>query len=154
MVNEFTLLINEIIKYGISSNYRSGKHLRELKKKLIELLLFYEKNDFFVDDTEYPEFDRSEYFYVKDNLKLNFPSLNNYKIFSNSININDLQDVQVKNVVEDLNEIFLDLLEVKHNLEQNGLYAGTNAFEFLYEMRMEEKILNVISYITRLKYVA
>jgi len=107
-----------------------------------------------VDDTEYPEFDRSEYFYVKDNLKLNFPSLNNYKIFSNSININDLQDVQVKNAVEDLNEIFLDLLEVKHNLEQNGLYAGTNAFEFLYEMRMEEKILNVISYITRLKYVA
>jgi hypothetical protein len=154
MNKEFMCLIDKIIKYGLEPNFSSVKHLTLLKKNLIELILFYENNEFLLDDVEYPEFDRNNYSFVIKNLEINFPSLKNYKSFLNSSNVFDLEDVIIKNALEDLNEIVLDLLDVKYNFEQNGLYAGTNAFDFLFSAGMEEKILKTILYINRLKYLA
>lgn len=153
MKNEFICLIDEIIKYGLEPNFCTVKHLTQLKKNLIELILFYENNEFLSDDVEYPEFERDKYSFVIENLRINFPSLKDYKSFLNSSNIFDLEDVIIKNSIEDLNEIILDLLDVKFNFVQNGLYAGTNAFDFLFTAGMEEKILKIILYISRLKYV-
>lgn len=151
MVNRLSNLIEEITKYGLNSNYSNKKHLYNLQKKLIELLHFYMDNEFLCDDIEYPDFERNNYSYIIDNLKINFPYLGSYKCFANILDLTNTQDIIIQNTFTDLNDIILDLLEVKYRLENNGEYAGTDTFDFLFNIGMKQKIINVICYIYQLK---
>jgi hypothetical protein len=151
MTDKLSNLIEEIIQYGLDSNYCSKKHLNALKKKLMELLLFYMDNEFLSDDGGYPDFERNNYSYIKENLRLNFPDIGHYKYFTDISDLTNFQDFKTQDVIDDINDIMLDLLEVKYRLENNGHYAGTDTFEFLYELGMKQKTLNVINYIYQMK---
>lgn len=151
MIKNLQYLIEEITKYGLEQNFIGNKYLFKLEKTLLKLLSFHIENEFLGDDAEYRDFDRDEFFYIKDNLKINFKSLQNYKYFDDITNLNDVQDIKIGNVIDDLNNVILDLLEVKYRIDHNGEIAGLSTFDHLFILNMKEKILSTLIYLNRIK---
>ena len=146
-INKLYSLIDQTIKYGLDSNYSNRKSISSLKKALVEILFFHLDNEFECDDINYPDINRSQYSYIKENLEMNFPDFGNFKNFKNISDLTNLEDVLIQNVILDLNDIIIDLIEVKYRLQNNGNFAGTDTFDFLFETGMKNKILNVINYL-------
>jgi len=147
MQEELVPLIDEIIKYGMRSDFNSKKNIYELEKALAVLYSFYLSNDFFGDDVEYPDFEKQNFSFVEENVNLNFPSFGDYKYFNNPNSLNETIDILYGNAKNDLVEVIFDLLQVKFNFQNYGDIAGENIFEVLFSINTRKKILNLLNYL-------
>lgn len=151
MSEKLKYLIAEITKYGFTQNYTNKKYLVELEIHLTQLLLFHQQNEFLTDDKDYPQFQREDFSFVNSNLKSNFSYLKDYKYFQKPFDVSNFQDIKIGNIIDDINEIILQLLEVKLRLERSGELAGLYLFDFIFDLQMKEKILNLLNYLFSIK---
>ncbi len=147
MQEKLVPLIDEIIKFGMSSDFNSKKYIFELEKAITKLYLFYLSNEFLCDDVEYPDFEKQKFSFVEYNVTHNFPTFGNYKYFNDSSNLDEKFDILYGNSANDLVDIIFDLLEVKFTFENYGDIAGQNIFDVVFGLNTKLKILNLINYI-------
>lgn len=75
--------INEVIKYGLNLNVNDTDKERNLEKSLVRIYNSYFDYSYEFDQSEYVDFDKSQFPSVLENIKSNFPDFGFYNIQRN-----------------------------------------------------------------------
>lgn len=137
--------INNINKYGLESNI-SQKAI-DLEYHLIQIYNSFFDYDYNFDETEYDKFDNSNYQNIQENIKSNFPEFGFYNIVLNPKDNISGAEIVLGDAIDDLNDIIIDLLEVKWRLENNSFDDGIWYFKFIFENHTKFHILGLLNYL-------
>lgn len=144
-MNELISTINEIVKYGLQPNLTNPDKEKLLEKNLIKIYSLYFDIHYEYDDKEYPDFDKTQFPDIINNIKSNFKEFGFYKTI---LDINDIDnfDIGLGDAIDDLSGITLDLLEIKWRIENNSLNDGLWFFEIIFPFHTQQHILDLINY--------
>ena len=138
--------IDEIVKYGLCPNLEAENRDALLQKNLVGVYYFsFGINDEF-DETEFPDFDKSELPNIQQNIKSNFPYLGFYTTVLDINDIDAKENTGIGDATDDLLDIILDLLEVKWRVENNSWANGLCHFKFIFHSHTQKHLLNLLNY--------
>ncbi len=143
---ELKAIINDIVKYGLQPKLNVVNKEIELEENLIKIHLLQFGIDNINVEKDYPDFDRSIP-NLFENIKSNFPKFGYYKVIENINNLTVWDDLGMGDAIDDLQDIILDLLEIKWRIDNNSLEDGLWHFKFLFKNHTQQHILDLINYI-------
>lgn len=145
-MTELIPTINEIVKYGLQPNLTVTDKEKVLEKYLVKIynLYFDIKLDF--DETDYSDFDKANLPNIRKNIESNFKDFGFYKTILDINDIDNLQDSAIGDALDDLNDIILDLLEIKWRLENNSFADGLRFFQLTFYSHTQQHILDLLNY--------
>ena len=145
-MQELIPTINEIIKYGLQSNLVEIDKEKLLEKNLVKIYSLYFDIEFEFDDTDFPDFDKSELPDISGNVESNFKDFGFYKTVRDINDLTDLKDNSIGDAVDDLADIINDLLEVKWRIETNSLADGLWYFQLIFYAHTQQHILDLLNF--------
>ena len=138
--------INEIVKYGLQPNLTVTDKEELLERNLVKIYDLYFDIKYVFDETDFPDFDKSQYTNIRQNVKSNFKDYGLYKTNLNIKDINDLKDNVIGEAIDDLTDIIFDLLEIKWRIENNSLADGLWFFKLTFFTHTQQHILDLLNY--------
>jgi len=145
-MTELIPTINEIVKYGLEPILTTIDKEKLLEKNLVKIYSLYFEIEFKFDETDYTEFDKTEYADIRKNIASNFKDFGFYKTIFDIINIDNLKDNEIGDALDDLTDIIIDLLEIKWRIENNSLADGLWFFELTFYSHTQQHILDLLNY--------
>ena len=145
-MDQLILTIKQIIKYGLYPDLNETDSEMNLEKNLVKIYALYFDITYTFDNSDFPDFDKSQLPDIRQNVRDNFKNFGFYKIILNIHDINNLNDNGVGDAIDDLCDIIIDLLEVKWRVENNCLADGLWFFEFIFNAHTQQHILNLLNY--------
>jgi len=145
-MTELITTINEIVKYGLQPNLTVTDKEKLLEKDLVKIYNIYFDIKFDFDEKDYPDFDKSNLPNIRQNIESNFNDFGYYKSILDINNIDNLQDCAIGDAIDYLNDIIIDLLEIKWRIENNSLADGLWFFEFTFTNHIQQHILDLLNY--------
>ena len=150
-MEELISTINEIVKYGLNPNINEVNKERLLEKHLVKVYDIYFEISNENDSTDYPDFDKSLFPNIRQNIKRNFPNFGFYKTVIDIYDFTNIIEYGTGDAIDDLNDIIYDLLEVKWRIEHNSLKDGLWYFEFIFHNHTKQHILDLLNFILQLE---
>lgn len=145
-MTELIPTINEIVKYGLQPNLTITNKEKLLEKDLVKIYNLYFDIKFDFDETDYPDFDKSNLPNIRQNIESNFTDFGFYKSILDFNDIDNLQDNAIGDAIDDLNDIIIDLLEIKWRIENNSLADGLWFFQLTFYSHIQQHILDLLNY--------
>jgi hypothetical protein len=145
-MTELIPTINEIVKYGLQPNLTVTDKENVLKKDLVKIYNLYFDIKFDFDKTNYPRFDKANLPNIRQNIESNFKDFGFYKTILDINDIDNLQDSAIGDAIDDLNDIIIDLLEIKWRIENNSLADGLWFFQLTFYSHIQQHILDLLNY--------
>jgi hypothetical protein len=139
-------IINEIVKYGLEPNLTTTDKEKVLERCLIKIYSLYFDIEYKFDETEFPEFDKTKYSDIRQNVTSNFKDFGYYKAILDINDIDNLKDDAIGDAIDDLTDIIFDLLEIRWRIENNSLADGLWFFELTFYSHTQQHILNLLNY--------
>jgi len=138
--------INEIVKYGLEPNLTVTDKEKLLEKNLVKIYNLYFDIKFDFDETDYSDFDKTHLPNIRKNIESNFKGYGFYKTILDINDTNNLKDIALGDAIDDLNDIIIDLLEIKWRIENNSLADGLWFFELMFYSHFQQHILDLLNY--------
>lgn len=138
--------IDEITKYGLQPNLNVPDRHFQLEKHLVTIYKLYFEVEYEPDHHNYPKFDKARLPDILSNIKSNFPRFGFYKSVVNINNMTSFSDICLGDAVDDLNDIILELLEVKWRIENNSLNDGLYFFKFIFDAHIQQHLLDLLNF--------
>lgn len=139
--------IIELVKYGLEPNLQTSDKVEMLEKNLVKIYNLYFDIKYKFDETEYIEFDKVDYSYIRQNVTSNFKDFGYYKTVFYINDIDNLIDNHIGDALDDLTDIIVDLLEIKYRIENNSLADGLWFFELTFNSHTKQHIIDLLKYI-------
>ncbi len=149
-MEEIILIINEITKYGLTSNIDIKNKERDLEFHLIKLYSKYFQITFEYDENEYKEFDKEIYPNVINNVKLNFKQFGYYHSILNLSEVSSKPKNGFGDAIDDLSDIIYDLLEIKWRKKNNNENDALRFFDFIFKAHTQQHIIDLLNYLKNL----
>lgn len=143
---ELILTINEITKYGLEPNLIVFEKEKLLEKDLLKICNLYYEIKFNFDKNDYADFDKTNLPDIRKNIESNFKNFGYYKQILDINDIYNFQDIAIGDAVDDLNDIIVDLLEIKWRIENNSESDGLWFFEFSFRSHIHQHILDLLNF--------
>ena len=138
--------INEIVKYGLKPNLTVTDKEKLLERNLVKIYDLYFDIEYKFDETEFPNFDKSQLSDIRQNVESNFKDYGYYKTILDINNLYKLTDNAIGDAIDDLSDIIIDLLEIKWRIENNSLSDGLWFFELIFHSHTQQHILDLLNY--------
>ena len=145
-MTELIPTINEIVKYGLQPNLTVTGKEKLLEKDLVKIYSLYFDIKFEFDKTNYPNFDKTNLPNVRQNIVSNFKDFGFYKTILDINDIDNLQGSAIGDAIDDLNDITIDLIEIKWRIEKNSLADGLWFFELMFHGHIQQHLLDLLNY--------
>ena len=145
-MTELISTINEIVKYGLQPNLTVTDKEKLLEKELVKIYNLYFDIEYKFDETNFPDFDKTEYSDILQNVTSNFKDFGFYKTILDISDIDNLNDNGIGDALDDLTDIILDLLEIKWRIENNSLADGLWFFELTFYSHTQQHILDLLNF--------
>ena len=145
-MNELIPTINEIVKYGLQPKLTVNDKEKLLERHLVKIYDLYFHIEYKFDETDFPDFDKSQLPDIRQNITSNFMDFGFYKTILDINDIDNLKDNAIGDAIEDLSEIITDLLEIKWRIENNSLADGLWFFELIFYSHTQQHILDLLNY--------
>ena len=145
-MTELIPTINEIVKYGLQANLTVTDKEKLLERNLVKIYDLYFDIEYKFDETDFPDFDKSQLPNIRQNVASNFNDFGFYKTILNINDIDNLKESEIGDAIDDLTDIIVDLLEIKWRIENNSLADGLWFFELTFFIHTQQHILNLLNY--------
>ena len=145
-MKELIQTINEIVKYGLQPNLTVTDKEKLLEQNLVKIYKLYFDIKFKFDETDYPDFDKSKFPDIIQNVASNFKDYGLYKTILDINDIDNLKDNAIGDAIDDLSDIIADLLEIKWRIENNSLADGLWFFQLIFYSHTQQHILDLLNY--------
>ncbi|MCA0237776.1 MAG: DUF5063 domain-containing protein [Bacteroidetes bacterium] len=145
-MTELIPTINEIVKYGLHPNLTVTDKERLLERHLVKIYDLYFDIDYKFDETDFPDFDKSQLPDIRQNVASNFKDFGFYKTILEINDIDNLKDGAIGDAIDDLSDIIIDLLEIKWRIEINSLADGLWFFQLTFYGHTQQHILNLLNF--------
>lgn len=145
-MKELIPTINEIIKYGLEPNLATSDQEKVLEKNLVKIYNLYFDIEYKFDETNFPEFNITEYSEIRQNVTSNFKGFSLYKTILDINDIDNLKENAIGDALDDLTDIIRDLLEIKWRIESNSLADGLWFFELIFYTHTQQHIIDLLNY--------
>lgn len=139
--------INEVSKYGLFKNIDEENKELNLEKYLVKIYNSYFEIEYKYDEKEYPEFDNTELLQIRENIKSNFPNFGYYKIANEITDIENETENLIGDSIDDLNDIILDLQEIKWRAENTSENDSKWFFKLIFNSHTKNHIINLLNYL-------
>ncbi|RFS13534.1 DUF5063 domain-containing protein [Emticicia sp. C21] len=138
--------IDEITQFGLQPNLNVPNKELVLEKHLVTIYKLHFEVEYEDDHHNYPKFDKTKLPDILGNIKNNFPSFGFYKSVLDINNMTNFTDIGLEDAIDDLNDIILELLEVKWRIENNSLNDGLYFFKFIFKAHINQHLLNLLNF--------
>jgi len=138
--------IDEIVKYGLQPNLTVADKEKLLERNLVKIYDLYFDIEYKFDETDFPDFDKSQLPDIRQNVESNFQNYGFYKTFLDINDIANLKDNAIGDAIDDLSDIITDLLEIKWRIENNSLADGLWFFELIFNSHTQQHIIDLLNY--------
>ena len=138
--------IAEIVKYGLQPNLTVADKEKLLERNLVKIYDLYFDIEYKFDETDFPDFDKSQLPDIRQNVESNFQNYGFYKTILDINDIENLKDNAIGDPIDDLSDIITDLLEIKWRIENNSLADGLWFFELIFNSHTQQHILDLLNY--------
>jgi hypothetical protein len=145
-MKELIPTINEIVKYGLKSDLTVIDRDKLLEKDLIKFYSLSFDIAYEFDNSEYPDFDKSQLPDIRTNIESNFKDFGLYKTVIDYEDIDNLKDCSIGDAIDDLTDIVFDLLEIKWRYESNSENDGLWYFNLIFYGHTQQHILDLLNY--------
>lgn len=145
-MKELIPTINEIVKYGLQPNLTVTDKEKLLERHLVKIYDLYFDIKYKFDETDFPDFDKSQLPDIRQNVSSNFKDYGLYKTILDINGIDNLTDGTISNAIDDLSDIIIDLLEIKWRIENNSLADGLWFFELTFYSHTQQHILDLLNF--------
>ena len=145
-MTELIPTINEIVKYGLEPNLATTDKEKKLEKNLVKIYQLYFDIKYKYDETDFTEFDKTEYSNIRKNVTSNFKDFGFYKTILDIEDIDNTKDNALGDALDDITDIIIDLLEIKWRIENNSLADGLWFFELIFYTHTQQHILDLLNY--------
>jgi hypothetical protein len=146
-MTELIPTINEIVKYGLHPNLTVIDKEKLLERQLVKIYDLYFDIEYKFDETDFPDFDKSQLPDIRQNVASNFKDFGFYKLIIDINDIDNLKDNAIGDAIDDLSDIITDLLEIKWRIENNSLADGLWFFQFTFYAHTQQHILDLLNFI-------
>lgn len=143
-MTELIQTINEIVKYGLKPNLTLTDKEKLLERNLVKIYSLYFDIEYKFDETDYPDFDKSQLPHIRQNVENNFKDFGLYKTVLDIKDIDNLKDNAIGDAIDDLTDIIIDLLEIKWRIENNSLADGLWYFQLVFYGHTQQHILDLL----------
>lgn len=145
-MTELIPTINEIVKYGLKPSLSVTDKEKLLERNLVKIYDLYFDIQYEFDETDFPDFDKSHLPDIRQNVSRNFQDFGFYKTIININDVNNMSDIALGDAIDDLNDIILDLLEIKWRIENNSLADGLWYFQLIFHGHTQQHILDLLNF--------
>lgn len=145
-MKELIPTINEIVKYGLEPNLTINYKEKLLERHLVKIYDLYFYIEYIYDEKDYPDFDKSQFPDIIQNVASNFKDFGLYKTIIDINDIDNLKDNAIGYAIDDLSDIIADLLEIKWRIENNSLANGLWFFQLIFLGHTQQHILNLLNF--------
>ena len=148
-MTELISTINEIVKYGLQPNLTITDKEKLLERNLVKIYGLYFAVEYEFDESDFPDFDKSQLPNIRQNVENNF---NDYGFYKTVLDINDIDNLKeniIGDAIDDLTDIIIDLLEIKWRIENNSLADGLWFFQLTFSTHTKQHILDFLIYMKR-----
>ena len=145
-MTELIPTINEIVKYGLQPNLTVTDKEKLLERHLVKIYDLYFDIEYKFDETDYPDFDKTQFPDIIQNVTSNFKDFGFYKTILDINDIDNLKDNSIGDAIDDLSDIIADLLEIKWRIENNSLADGLWFFELIFYSHTQQHILDLLNF--------
>ena len=145
-MTELIPTINEIVKYGLQPNLTVTDKEKLLERYLVKIYDLYFDIEYKFDETDFPDFDKTQLPDIRQNVSSNFKDFGFYKTILDINDVNNLTDTALGDAIDDLSDIIFDLLEIKWRIENNSLADGLWYFQLIFYGHTQQHILDLLSY--------
>jgi len=145
-MKELIPTINEIVKYGLQANLTLTDKEKLLERHLVKIYNLYFDIEYKFDETNFPEFNITEYSEIRQNVTSNFKGFGLYKTILDINDIDNLKENAIGDALDDLTDIIRDLLEIKWRIESNSLADGLWFFELIFYTHTQQHIIDLLNY--------
>jgi hypothetical protein len=145
-MKELIPTINEIVKYGLQANLTLADKEKLLERHLVKIYNLYLDIEYKFDETNFPEFNITEYSEIRQNVTSNFKGFGLYKTILDINDIDNLKENAIGDALDDLTDIIRDLLEIKWRIESNSLADGLWFFELIFYTHTQQHIIDLLNY--------
>lgn len=145
-MKELISTINEIVKYGLQPNLTVPDKEKLLERNLVKIYNLYFDIEFKFDETDFPNYDKSQLPDIRQNVESNFQNYGLYKTILDINYIDNSKDDAIGDAIDDLTDIITDLLEIKWRIENNSLADGLWFFELIFNNHTQQHILDLLNY--------
>src|SRR5690606_16937973 len=142
---------NEIIKYGLQPDLTITDKEKLLERHLVKIYDLYFNIEYKFDETDFPDFDKSLFPNIRQNVASNFKDFGLYKTILDINDIDNLKDNAIGDAIDDLSDIIADLLEVKWRIENNSLADGLWFFQLIFYRDTQQHILDLLNFMKQKK---
>ncbi|RZK48838.1 MAG: DUF5063 domain-containing protein [Pedobacter sp.] len=146
-MRELILTINEIVKYGLQPNLTVTDKEKLLERNLVKIYDLYFDIKYKFDETDFPEFDKSQLPDIRQNVSSNFKDYGYYKTILDINDVKNLKENAIGDAIDDLTDIITDLLEIKWRIENNSLDDGLWYFQLIFYGHLQQHILDLLKYL-------
>ena len=143
-MTELIPTINEIVKYGLQPNLTVTDKEKLLERHLMKIYDLYFDIKYKFDETDFPDFDKSQLPDIRQNVSTNFKDFGFYKTILDINDIDNLKDNAIGDAIDDLSDIITDLLEIKWRIENNSLADGLWYFQLIFYGHTQQHILDLL----------
>ena len=149
-MTELISTINEIVRYGLTPNLLTADRNKLLERSLVKIYNLYLDISFDIDDLEYQDSERIEYYIARQNVESNFKDFGLYRTLLGDIeDFDENRNYGVGDAIDDLTDIIFDLLEIKWRIENNSLNNGLEHFELIFKIHTQQHILDLLNYLKK-----
>ncbi len=145
-MKELIPTINEIVKYGLQPNLTVTDKEKLLERHLVKIYDLYFDIEYKFDETDFPDFDKSQLPDIRQNVSSNFKDFGFYKTIPDINDIDNLKDNAIGDAIDDLSDIITDLLEIKWRIKNNSLADGLWFFELIFYSHTQQHILDLLNF--------
>jgi hypothetical protein len=145
-MTELIPTINEIVKYGLQPNLTVTDKEKLLERHLVKIYDLYFDLEYKFDETDFPDFDKSQLPDIRQNVESNFKDYGFYKTILDITDIDNLKDNAIGDAIDDLSDIITDLLEIKWRIENNSLADGLWFFELTFYSHTQQHIIDLLNF--------
>ncbi len=145
-MTELITTINEIVKYGIQPNLTVTDKEKLLERHLVKIYDLYFDIEYKYDETDFPDFDKSQLPDIRQNVSSNFKDFGFYKKILDINDIDNLKGNAIGDAIDDLSDIITDLLEIKWRIENNSLADGLWYFQLIIYGHTQQHILDLLNF--------
>lgn len=146
-MEELILIINNISRYGLSSNITIENKEEDLEKNLVQLYVKYFEINGVTDTAIYSKYQKPNYASFRENIASNFPAWGWYHMVIDGHQILKDAAIVTGDAVDDLTDIILELLEVKWRYTHNSLEDAAWFFKFIFKAHIQQHLLDLLSFL-------
>lgn len=145
-MTELITTITEIVKYGLQPNLIVPDKENLLERNLVKIYDLFFDISYEFDETDFPDFDKSQLPDIRQNVRSNFTDFGLYKTILDINDIDNLKDSAIGDAIDDLTDIIIDLLEIKWRIETNSLADGLWYFQLIFYAHTQQHILDLLNF--------